>query len=377
MFISAAEPSADVYGARLIERFRAAYPGAHFVGLGGPRMAGAGCEVIYDLTHQAGMLSAVAGLAWLGFKLVRRSARVMRERSFDAAVMIDSPTLNLPLARQAKRRGIKVLYYVAPQLWAWGGWRIGRLRKRTDGVATILPFEEPYFRQRGVNAHFVGHPLFEILAENRPKDEDVERLRRLGGPVVALLPGSRRHVVEEVLGGQLEVAGAIRARMPEAAFLLSAANATTRQVIQERLCHAGGIGDVIHVVEGSPGAALSAADLALIASGTSTLEATYHKTPMIVMYNASRWFYQILGRWLIKTPCLSLPNILAGRQIVPEFMPYCATTTPIAQEALELLKDMDRRTEMRRELGILADRLASIGATDRVASLLGGLLMNR
>lgn len=377
IFISAAEPSADLYGARLIEQFTALHPGARFVGLGGPKMAAVGCEIVYDLTRKAGMLTAVIGLAWLGFKLLRRCARCMDEEAFDAAVMIDSPTLNLPLARVAKRRGIKVLYYVAPQLWAWGGWRIGRLRRRADGVAAILPFEEAFFRQRGVNAHFVGHPLFEILSKTPPDPADIDCFQNLGSPRIALLPGSRRHVVEEVLPGQLEIARAIRERKPGAVFLLSAANDTVRPVIDRRMAREPALRHALHIVPGSPGAALAAADLVLIASGTSTLEATFYRVPMIVMYNASRWFYQVLGRWLIKSPYLSLPNILAGRPIVPEFMPYYTSTRPIADTALRILDDSAVRAKMQWDLADLSSALGSSEASVLTARLLGGMVVNR
>ncbi len=332
-------------------------------------MREAGCEAIADLTSQAGMLTGVVGLLGTGLRLLRSVDRLLAERRITAAVVIDSPTLHLPMSRIIRRRGVPSLYYVAPQMWAWGGWRVGKLRRRATRVAVILPFEEEFFRARGVEAEFVGHPLFEELAAHPADSAEINRLRTVGQPLIALLPGSRKHVVSEVLPGQLEVAAGILERFPQAGFALSVASASVAATVRDVLAR-GPSGLRLSCVEGGPGAAISAADLVLVASGTTTLEVAYHRKPMIVMYNASRVFYHLLGRWLLTTPHLSLPNILAGKRVVPEFMPYYASTKPIIERAIGILGDADERSRMTLALGQLTDRLSGQGASARVAQML-------
>ncbi len=231
IFISAAEPSGDMHGAALIRATTAICPGARFVGVAGPRMTAAGCEPIFDMTrHSAMLLGAVASVG-RGIAMLQTCERHLRRYPFDAAVVIDSPTLHLPLAGRAQAVGIPVLYYIAPQLWAWGARRIHKLRNRVERVAVILPFEERYFCDRGVDATFVGHPLADQWARTRIDQTVVDEIRSHGEPVIALLPGSRKHVVEAMLPGQLEVAQRIAAEFPGATFGVSVAGPQVDGVI--------------------------------------------------------------------------------------------------------------------------------------------------
>ena len=367
VFISAAEPSADLHGASLIRATVAACPAARFVGVAGPKMVAAGCESIFDMTRHSAMLLGTVKTACRGMTMLRTSDEHLRRYPFAAAVLIDSPMLHLRLAALAQAAGVPVLYYVAPQMWAWGAHRIYKLRHRVERVAVILPFEEKYFRDQGVNATFVGHPLAEQFAETSIDQTVVQEIRADGEPVVALLPGSRRHVVNEVLHGQLEVAEQIASALPAASFGVSVANAQVAPVISalSAQCRVR-----VKPYPGQHAELIQAADLLLVASGTTTLEVAMHGRPMIVMYNASRLFYHLIGRWMIRTPHLSLPNILAGRDIVPEFMPYYTSTEPIAQRALELLKSDAARQAMVKELSEIVAPLRDGQASKRTASLL-------
>jgi len=224
VLITACEASADMHGAGLIQAVRRIEPGVEFVGLAGPLMRQAGCQAVDDLTDRSAMLLGAVGSARHAARALWRVDRFLRTGQPQAVVLIDSPTLNLPLARRCKGRGLAVMYYVAPQVWAWGRFRLGKIRRRVDRLVCILPFEPECFRRAGIEASYVGHPLFDRLA-SRPVDRElVGRLRGGGEPVVALLPGSRMHVIREVLPGQLEVARAISRRFPKARFLVSAAN---------------------------------------------------------------------------------------------------------------------------------------------------------
>jgi lipid-A-disaccharide synthase len=367
VLITGCEASADMHAASLIRAVNKLEPGIRFVGLAGPLMRQAGCDAVDDLTTRSAMLLGAVGSAGYAARALWRVGRLLRTGTVDAAVLIDSPTLNLPLARRCKGRSLPVMYYVAPQVWAWGNFRLGKIRRRVDRLACILPFEEPFFQGHGIDAVYVGHPLFDRLLGETLDVRVTDRLREGGKPVVALLPGSRRHVVSEILPGQLEVAAAIAREFPPAKFLVSAANDQVAPLIDEAISHTS---LPVRVCKDERAEMIAAADLALVASGTTTLEVAYHGTPMIVMYNASRWGYQLIGRWLIRTRYLSLVNVLAGRELVPEFMPYYRSTEPIAQAAIEMLLHPHRLERTATELKELIEPLAKPGASAAAAEVL-------
>lgn len=366
IFISAAEPSGDQHAAELIHAIRHICPESRFFGLAGPLMQAAGCEAIDDWTAQSAMLTGALGLVGRALRLIGRVGRMLATGRADLAILVDSPMLHLPMAKKINAAGCPVLYYVAPQLWAWAPWRIHRLRKRVDRLAVILPFEQSYFRDRGMNASYVGHPLIGQLARQVPQPDRVEAFRSSGKPVIACLPGSRRHVIDEVLPGQIEIANAIFRQYPDALFLFSAASESAAQTIRDALASS----TFNYRIESDANAEiLSAADLALCASGTATLEVAYHRTPMIVMYNGSKWGWRLFGRVVVRTPHLSLVNILAGRRIVPEFMPYYTSTEPIAAEALNILASESRRAQMKMDLNAVIESLGTDSAANQTAAM--------
>ena len=367
IFISAAEPSADLHAAWLIRATRDRCPSVRFVGVTGPRMVEAGCDSVFSMIGESAMLLSAIKAMRRGMAMMRVSERHLRRYAFNAAVVIDSPVLHLPLAAKAHAAGVPVMYYIAPQMWAWGTYRVGKLRDRADRVAVIFPFEEKYFRDRGVNATYVGHPLAEQFACASIDEAVVKNIRACGTPVVALFPGSRKHVVKDVLRGQLEVAERIAAAIPGATFLVSAANAHVAPLVHQLLasCRAP-----VKPYSANHTELIRAADLVLTASGTMALEVALHERPMIVMYNASRFLYHLIGRWMIQTPFLSLPNILAGREIVPEFMPYYTSTKPIARRALELLRSDDERQKMVNDLRTVVEPLKGRSASQNAAAML-------
>lgn len=367
ILISAAEPSGDLHGAALIRAARRLDEEIEFVGVAGPAMQAAGCRALADLTGHSAMLLGALGNIQRGRRVLKSVRDCLAQSPCDAAVVIDSPMLHLPMAKYIARAGVPVLYYVAPQLWAWGRWRMARLRRRTAHLAVILPFEQGFFQSHHCTTTFVGHPLFDTLLERSPDESAVNGFRQAGDPVIALLPGSRAQEINSLLPDQLRIADAIRQRYPKAHIVVSIADDRLGSVAQTHLNRAS---TPVAVHRGELVNLLSAAKLALVASGTVTLEVAYYRTPMIVMYNASKWFYHLLGRWLIHTKHLSLVNILAGRELVPEFMPYYSEIAPITATALELLGDADRRDRMCAELGDLIAPLAHRGASERAAGLL-------
>jgi len=393
IFISVAEQSADEHAAALIRAFSDDHPEVAFHGLAGPAMQAAGCKCLYDFTRLSAMAMAAfrrVPEAYRVLGLVKQSLRQgragagdgpARRPAYDAAVMVDSPALNLPIAKLFQRRRIPVLYYIAPQTWAWGprGWRNARLRKRVNRVACLWPFEQPYFRAAGISATYVGHPSIDRLLAAKVQEHRIKELRGGVSPVITLLPGSRSHVVNEVLPGQLDVATAIAGRFHKARFLTVAASEEIKSLILthiKRLRPGMNRLSEVPVLCGAAdrAAAIRAADLVLVASGTVTLEVAYHGTPMIVMYNAGRWPYLLLARWLITTRHLSIPNILAGREIVPEFMPYYRSIDPIVARAIEWLSTPDTLARVRRDLVETIKPLMKPGAAKNAAKELAATL---
>jgi len=385
IFISVAEQSADEHAAALIRAFQRRQPDVLFHGFAGPAMRSAGCRCRFDMTANAAMgLSAVRRVPE-GFRLLRRLKRDVKTWSLDAAVLVDSPAFNLPIAKIFRDRGIPVLYYIAPQSWAWGwrAWRNRRLRQRVDRLACLWPFEETYFREAGITATYVGHPTIDRLLDAEIDEKHVRRLHADALNVITLLPGSRSHVVDEVLPGQIEVAAALAKRFPRTRFLIVAANEDTRNQIEAFLrlhpLRAWLWRYDLSILSGPDdrAAAIQASDLALVASGTVTLEVAYHGTPMIVMYNTGRWPYLLFGRWLITTPHLSIPNILAGRKIVPEFMPYYRSTAPIIDQAVAWLSDREALARVGENLRETIRPILKPGAAENAADELATLLSHR
>jgi lipid-A-disaccharide synthase len=372
IFISAAEPSGDLHAASLIREFRILHPNAIFVGVAGPKMQDAGCVAIDDFTKHAAMLAGALASTIRAARLLSNISHLFSTSEFHAAVLVDSPMLNLPIALRAKSRSIPTLYYIAPQLWAWGRYRVHKVKARIDRMAVILPFEEEFFRNYGLDATYVGHPLIDALQSRQVNVDLVANLQRTGQPGIAILPGSRRHVIRSVLPGQLEVAAAIKRSHPKAAIRISVARPDLKPDIEAGAAAFPRLGATYHENENAE--ILSGSDLALVASGTATLEVAYYNTPMITMYQGGKLMYHLVARWLLSTKHLSLVNILAVREVIPEFMPYYDSTAPIVRTALELLADPDRLTRMKSDLAAVISAIGAPGASHRTAQILATMV---
>ncbi len=403
VFISVAEDSADVHAASLVRAAAALLPGVTFAGLTGPRLGALGVETVDDLSAHAAMLTGVIGLAGRAFRAIRRIEADWSSRRPDVLLLLDSPELHLRLAARARQRGIPVLYYIAPQTWASRSGRNRRIARDVDRLACILPFEEAYFRSAGVQAEYVGHPLFEQLARERPNPQRVAELRRAApssdlrtladAPLVALLPGSRRQVIASMLPLQLAVIerlNDLRAAQRDAGSAERVAGATVRvaisavddrraQQIREILggwSHLAAARDAQMIVDDNA-SLLSAADLVLVASGTATLHVAAYRQPMIVMYDAGPLLgigHRLAGRAIVNTAHLSLVNILAGRRIVPEFMPRVPDLGDLARVAAQLLADRAWRELMIRQIDEIVAPLERTHPSQRVCQLVAELL---
>jgi lipid-A-disaccharide synthase len=269
------------------------------------------------------------------------------------------------VAKAAKKAGIKTLFYVAPQLWAWAGWRIGKLRKYCDKLCCILPFEQDWFSEKGVDTTFVGNPLLDELQyglhsyKKNYDDFDPKNLR------LAIMPGSRAAEISTLWLPMQQIALRLKEKYPAAKFVTVAVDAQREELLKSK--HNACFESEYAICSVSDTAA--DVDFALVASGSATLQVASVGCPMVIMYQSSRILWHLVGRWLVKTKYLSLVNILAGRELVPEFMPYFSSIEPIVHTIEHLLEDREKLTQLSNELIKLAEPLAEKKASDEVAKI--------
>jgi len=364
IFISAAEPSADAHCAGLITALKDSGHDIEFVGVGGPKMAEAGCELLEATVGKAVMIYKAFAHIWRYYKLIKRLKGFIKSNKVDLVIVCDSPAFNFHIAKAAKKADVKTLFYVAPQLWAWASWRIYKLRKCCDKLCCILPFEQEWFGQRDMDVVFVGNPLFDKLEigsdhYKRYEDFNPERAR------FALMPGSRTAEIESLWGPMQQIALRLREKYPQACFITVAVDNEREQLL--RKTQIGGFECEYKI--GSVNETAGDVDFTIVTSGSATLEVTAAGCPMVIIYQSSRILWQLVGRWLIKTKYLSLVNILAGKELVPEFMPYFTSIVPIVESIDLLMKDKDKLVQISSELVQLAQPLAVKNARKEVADI--------
>jgi lipid-A-disaccharide synthase len=363
LLLSCGEPSGDVYAGALARELRILSPGISLSGLGGPQFEAAGGRLIADYRGLAvtGLTEAIAKIP-KSLATLRRLVDEARREPPDALVVIDFPDFNFPLARRVRKLGIPVVYYVAPQIWAWRAGRLKTIRAIAARVLLIFPFEEQIYREARIPAEFVGHPLIDLTP---PRQPSATLLRQLGfdpaAPVVAVLPGSRPNEVARILPDLVRAAGMIRARVPGAQFIV----ARMPNVDDDLFAVTRGL-PLCAIVDGETDAVLEAADVALIASGTATVQSALHDTPMVIVYRLSPVTYR-LGRPLVKVDTFGMVNLIAGERIVPELIQDAFTPAAVADEAVSMLTDGTRARLVSEGLARVRERLGRAGASRRAA----------
>ncbi len=356
--IVAGEASGDLLGSQLIAALREFMPQLHFTGIGGPRMAAAGMEVLFPLEKLAvrGYIEVLKHF----FEIVgirRRLRRRFIADPPDVFIGIDAPDFNLDLELSLKAHGIPTVHYVSPAIWMWRGERIHKIKRAVSRMLTLFPFEEPLYRQAGVDVAFVGHPLADMLEQVPRRSAAREQLRLpLAAPVIALLPGSRQSELEHMADLFIQTAKAISARLPHALFLAPLATRETRAMFEAALYRNAAADLPLTVLFGHSQDAMSAADVVLVASGTATLEAALLGKPMVITYKmpaASHWLLKGKGY----LPYYGLPNILAGEFVVPEIIQDDATPQNLSQALLNLLGDEPVRARLERKFAALSASL--------------------
>ncbi|USN98342.1 MAG: lipid-A-disaccharide synthase [Phycisphaeraceae bacterium] len=375
------EPSGDDHASAVIAELRRRHPDLKMFAWGGPKMAAAGAEVVEE-TGQ----NAVMGLPGLGKilehrRINQRVAAWLNAHPTTVHVPVDSPAANFPICAMAKARGAKVVHLVAPQVWAWGKWRVHKLRRLTDFVCCLLPFEEDYFKQRNVPAKFVGHPLFDTRPDEQALAAQAESFPQ-SGRRVALMPGSRPSEIEKNFPLLIEAFRRLKKDYPD----LSGVVAGTRPELEEQFrglaertpsapgCEKGWP-EGLAFTSRQTDAVIHWCELALVVSGTVTLQIAKQARPMVIVYKSSRLMYWLLARWLLSTPFFSLPNLVAGERIVAELIPHFGGPEPLVDEAVALLERpelCERQRTRLREIGRMFEgRSAAVGAADAIERVAG------
>lgn len=365
IMISVGEASGDLHGASVASALRELQPDAEVFGMGGAAMAAAGVEIVYDITDLGviGLVEVLRNLPKL-FRLRDMLERIMRERKPDVLVVIDYPGFNMRLAKIAKKLDIPVLFYISPSVWAWGAGRAKDVAKLAARVAAIFPFEADAYRKAGANVTFVGHPLLDIVKTSKSRAELREEYGVADSEeVVLLLPGSRKQEILKLLPPMLDAAKLLQKEPENYRFFIPVASTIPRAMIEEQLCLHG---VTATLTDGQTYDLMSMADSAVAASGTVTLEAALLGLPTVVIYKVAAMTYW-LGKRLVRIPHISLPNIVAGRQVLPELLQEAANGARIAAE-LTAMHRPENQMRLAGEMAEIRDKLGETGAVKRVAA---------
>ncbi len=390
IFFSVGEPSGDLHGANLIRALRARNPDWQFVGYGGPKMADAGCHLHADLTQLAVMW--VAQVLWnirTFLRLLADADHYFQTQRPDMVILIDYPGFNWWIARKAKAAGIPVVYYGTPQLWAWAGWRVSKMRRFVDHVLCKLPFEEKWFRDRGCHATFVGHPYFDELRSRKLDPQFLKQIESPSQPLVTILPGSRTQEVRSNLPEFLKTAKRIRKSVPEARFAVAVFKQSQREMVEEFVQQSG---QPVDIYVGKTPELIQAAKCCLACSGSVSLELLYHTKPAAILYQISRVGYVV--QWALrKVRYITLVNLLTANDpfddrsagiydpadprdqhvLMPEYLTMGDRTNELAAHVVHWLTDPQAYGNRRQALEDLKNRVAQGGASERAAEYIAGL----
>lgn len=380
VLIVAGEASGDLHGSNLVRALRAQEPDVEIFGVGGDRMRAAGVDVVFD-SHLVAVVGASEVLANLGviLRVLRWIQAALDTVKPDLVILIDFPDFNFRVARAAKKADVPVFYYISPQIWAWRRGRAKFLAKTVEGLAVIFPFEAELYKEWGLPAEFVGHPIMDGPLGVKP-DRDAAR-KKLGlegeAPVIALLPGSRNSEIHHHLDTMLVSATKIAAEVPGARFLLPAAPTLDAAKLAEHVKETSPANvRVVPAKDAESHEVLAASDAAVVKSGTSTVEAALAGVPFVIVYRLSALTYAI-GRLVVKVPFIGMANLIAGKQVAQELVQGRFTPENVAREVLALLRDPARRSEAQAGLASVREKMGQGGASSRAAELAARVLARR
>lgn len=366
IFISAGEPSGDVHGSNLVRAIHGAQPGdVECVGFGGPRMAQAGAKLLYPLTDLAVMwFSRVLANAGTFLSLLSQADRFFAHHRPDVVVLIDYPGFHWWLARRAHYHGIPVVYFVPPQLWAWAGWRSKKMKRWVDHVLCSLPFEQPWYGERGISAEYVGHPFFDEVPSQKLDEKFLARLRGPGSPIIGILPGSRTQEIEKNFSTLCEAASLIYASRPDVRFHVACFSKKHQEKIDEILRRQAAMPVETHV-DRTP-EIIEASHSCMTVSGSVSLELLHREKPATVLYRLGKWHAK-LARKVMTSRYFTLVNVLADRELFPEFGGHENYAKDLSDWILRWLDDRFAYDVRVRDLRRLKTQVAQPGACQRAA----------
>jgi lipid-A-disaccharide synthase len=372
VFIVAGEASGDLHGANMARELHTQAPGIRLRGMGGIGMSQAGVELVVDATELGvvGIVEALASYRKIK-KVLEQIKHTIHDDPPDLLILIDYQEFNQRLAAYAKSIGIKVLFYISPQVWAWRPKRVYKMAKIVDHMAVIFPFEVPLYEKVGLPVSFTGHPLVDEVTRDKTREQALAALSEINAdiiqaPTVALMPGSRHGEIKRLLPILIECVRELRKHQPHLQYVLPLANSLKLSDLDEYQTDLNAFG--VRVVEHATYDAIQASDCVIVASGTATLEIGLLGTPMVIIHKIAPLSYFILRR-LVKLKHIGLVNIVPGKEIVKEFIQQDATTKNIVGEVMHLLEDDGYNREMRRELEKLRPLLGKHGGSKNVATL--------
>jgi lipid-A-disaccharide synthase len=367
IFFLAGEQSGDLHGALVIKQMKKLEPQLQVFGVGGAMMEAAGMKAVYSSDDLAviGFVEVVKNVTRL-LKIERGITRWLKKEKPEMVVLIDYPGFNKRIAKIAKNLGIHVVYYICPQVWAWQSGRVKEFSEIVSEAIVVFPFEVDIWRKTIGQVNYFGHPLIGIAQSDKDKGAFLAEQKVDDGPLVALLPGSRKQEIDFILPELLKTAQIIHDKKPNTRFILPIATALENSLVER---YTSNYTFPIKILKGETYNAINAAELCIVASGTATLETAIIGTPMIVVYKVN-WLTSFLSRYLIEAEHIGLPNVIAGKRIIPEFIRGDFDARLIAKEALDILQDVQRQEAIRAELALVKEKLGSERASTRVAEYL-------
>ena len=368
--IIAGEASGDQHGAKLVQAMQKKNPDLFFCGIGGPALRQAGVRILVDACELTvvGITEVFSKLPGI-LKGMGTIKKLLKSLKPELLILIDFPDFNLHIAATAKKIGIPVLYYISPQIWAWRQGRVKRIGRLVNHMAVILPFEQQFYTANNVPATFVGHPLLDTPL---PTADEIFTTSVEGPVTIGLVPGSRDNEIARHLPVMLNTADILKDRLKQARFIISQAASVERKqievVVADHPCRMN-----VDIISDGVETVFERSDVIVAASGTVTLQAAIHGVPMVIIYKVSPISF-MLGRALIRVPNIGLVNLVAGRQLVPEFVQTAASAENISSAVEEMLTDRIKLNHLKKQLFALREVMGGAGASDRVAELAFGML---
>ena len=375
ILIIAGEASGDLHGSNLIRELKKTDPGLTFFGIGGNRMKKEGTELVFhvDKLSFMGFFEVLKNLVFVR-KVMKTMVAEAERRRPDLAILIDYPGFNLRFARRLKDLGIPVVYYISPQIWAWGGNRVKKMRNLIDMMIVVFPFEKAIYDRFGIDCRFVGHPFLDSVRPILSPDDFHRKFDvRKNEVLVGLLPGSRWQEVEKILPVMLESTRLLSKRVRNLRLLLGLAPTIEKEKIEEML-KASPL--KVTIVENLTHDLMKHSHLLLVASGSATLECAILGTPFLVLYKTSLWTY-LVAKSLVSIPNIALANVVAGKRIVPEFIQNQAQPARVTDEMYEILNDKEKYKTMQSDLSQVRGKLGEPGASAKAAQIVAGMLSGK